>query len=61
MGQGLEFERERSALSRYYGLPTILGGRGLRKAWQRALWAFIGVIVALMGGLLAVEFATRIL
>lgn len=38
----------------------ILGGRGLRNAWQRALWAFIGVIAALVGGLLAVELVTRI-
>lgn len=55
-----EFEREQGFLSRYYGFPTILGGRGVRKAWQRFLWVFVGVVVVFVGGLLVIELATRI-
>lgn len=55
-----EFERERSTLARYYGVPTILGGRGLKSAWHRMLWAFLAVVTILVGGLLLVEVWTRV-
>ena len=55
-----EFERERSALARYYGVPTILGGRGLRSAWHRMLWAFLALVAVLVGGLLVAEAWTRL-
>jgi hypothetical protein len=55
-----ELERERSALTRYYGVPTILGGRGLKSAWQRFFWAVITVVVLLAGVFLLAEVWTRL-